>query len=289
MGWSRLAIANKIRDLTGTPYTTQMEQSELNTRINNYYVFTMPAELKVQIENNFLDFKTVPGQDVYSFPGGFFTDSPGVYSDGYPCIFYEDPDIFYQDWPQQYAVENIGAGDGVTTGFSGTLQYPPLIIGSLFISDNSQVLQSLADGSFEVNGDGTGTINFTTGAYAINFTSAPPATETIYAKYIGYTGNRPSGCLFFENEFTLRPVPDSVYQMHMQGFIKPDSLEDDSDIPLQEEWGPLIAYGVSLEIFSDRGDLEAYNAHYPMLKRYETVALSRTIQQLGSQQSVPRF
>jgi hypothetical protein len=234
-----------------------------------------------------LDFKTVPGQDVYSFPSGYFTDQPGVYADGFPCIFYQDPDVFYQDWPQQYAVDNIAAGDGTTVSFSGALQNPPVIIASCFISDNNQVLQSQQDGTF--TGNGSGTIDFVSGAFSVTFTNPPPSSATIYAKYIGYTGNRPSGCLFFENEFTLRPVPDQVYQMHLQGFIQPATLALDTDVPLQEEWGPYIAYGASLDIFSDRGDLGNYNENYPIFKRYESVAISRTVTQLSSQQSVPRF
>ena len=287
MVWNLSTLRAKVRNITGSPSTNQISDSTLNDYINQFYVYTMPGELKTQIETNFLDFKTIPGQDVYTFPSGYFTDQPGCYADGFPVVFYQDPDVFYQDWPQQYAVDNIGSGDGVTSAFSGTLQNPPLIIGSCFISDNSQVLQSTSAGAF--TGDGAGTIDFTTGAYSITFTNPPPSSATVYAKYIGYSGNRPSGILFFENEFTLRPVPDQVYQMHMQGFIQPATFVNDTDSPLQAEWGPYIAYGASLDIFSDRGDMGNYNENYPIFKRYESVAISRTVTQLSSQQSVPRF
>lgn len=285
MAWTLADIRAKVRNITGSPSSNQISDTTLNDYINQFYAFTMPAELKTQIETNFLDFKTVPGQDVYDFPSGYFTDQPGVYADGFPVIFYQDPDVFYQDWPQQYAVDNIGAGG--STSYSGTLQNPPVIIGSLFISDNTQVLQSTTSGTF--TGDGTGTIDFTTGAYSVTFNDPVASTATVYAKYIGYTGNRPSGCLFFQNQFTLRPVPDQVYQMHLQGFIQPASLSSDSSTPLQEEWGIYIAYGASLDIFSDRGDIGNYNENYPIFKRYESVAISRTVTQLSSQQSVPRF
>jgi hypothetical protein len=75
----------------------------------------------------------------------------------------------------------------------------------------------------------------------------------------------------------------------MQGFIKPVSLVNAGDTPLQEEWGALISYGASLEIFSDRGDEESYQSYFPIFKRYENVALGRTIQQYTAEQSVPRF
>jgi hypothetical protein len=379
MAWTLLDIINKVRNITGSPSPDQISDTDLIDYINNYYVYAMPFELKVQIANQFLRFKTTPGINVYSFPGGYFTDQPGAYADGFPLIFYQDPDIFYQDWPQQFAVNNIATGDGVSTSFSGGLQNPPLIIGSLFIaaddptgfqqvvSDNGNIVDqnltlgnggatysgtltvfpivggtlSITDGveTFSDNGagnligdlggtgtinystgvwnvtfnsvvasgvvisgiyettasngilsgDGAGTINYLTGAYSVTFDTAPADTAVIYAKYQGYSGNRPQGVLFFNNEFTFMPVPDQAYQIQMQGYIKPILLEDLNDIPLQPEWGPLIAYGASIEIFSDRGDEESYQSYWPIFKRYENIALGRTIQQFTSEQSVPRF
>lgn len=379
MGWTLADIRTKVRNVTGSPSPDQISDEDLNTYINNYYVFTMPFELKEQITNQFLKFRTTPGEDVYAFPGGYFTDSPGAYADGFPLIFYQDPDVFFQDWPQQYAVDNIATGDGTTTTFSGGLQNPPLIIGTLFITaddpdgnqqvvadQGNEITQTIATGSGVTNytgtlivfpivpgtmtvtdgvenfvdngagiltgnlggsgtinyttgvfnitfntavatgvsiiasytsdsdsgvlsGDGAGTINYLTGAYSVTFDTAPASTAVIYAKYQGYSANRPQGVLFFNNQFTFRPVPDQAYQILMQGFIKPVSLTADSDTPLQEEWGALIAYGASLEIFSDRGDEESYQSYFNIFKRYENVALGRTIQQYSAEQSVPRF
>lgn len=292
MGWTLLDIRNKVRGLTGSPSTDQLSDAAVNTYINNYYVFEMPFELKEQITNQFLTFLTSPGIDIYSFPGGYFTDSPGAYADGFPLVFYQDPDIFFQDWPQQYAVNNIATGDGVTTAFSGGLQNPPIIIGSVFITadDQSGFQQSVTDnGDGTLSGDGSGTINYLTGAYTVSFNTAPAASAVIYTKYQGYSANRPQGVLFFNNEFTFRPIPDQAYQILMQGYIKPVSLVGDTDTPLQEEWGALIAFGAALDVFTDRGDLDNYDRYYPIFKRFENIALGRTIQQYSEEQSVPRF
>ena len=292
MGWTLSEIRTKVRAVTGRPGLDQISNADLNGYINNYYVFTMPFELKEQITDQFLKFKTTPGVDIYAFPGGYFTDSPGAYADGFPLVFYQDPDIFYQDWPQQYAVDNIATGNGSTVTFSGGLQNPPVIIGTLFITSDDpsgfqQVVQDQGNGT--LTGNGTGTINYLTGAYSVTFNVPPASSANIYAKYQGYSGNRPQGCLFFNNQFTLRPVPDQAYQIQMQGYIQPISLTEDDDVPLQEEWGPLIAYGASLEIFEDSGDTDSYDRYFPVFKRFENVALGRTIQQLTEQQSVGRF
>lgn len=286
-GWTFAQINTKIRSITGTPSTDQLSDAQIGAYVNNYLQYTMPHELKFQINNQFLDFKTVVGQNVYSFPGAYLTDSPGAYADGFPLIFYEDPDIFYQDWPQQYAVDNIASGDGSTSTFMGSLQNPPIIIGTLFITDGVQVVQDQGNGT--LTGNGSGTINYTTGAYSVTFTSPPASGNVIYAKYQGYTGNRPQGVLFFDNVFTFMPVPDQVYQIRMQGFIAPIALVNPTDTPLQPEWGPCIAYGAAVEVFNDRGDTENADRAYATLKRYENVALGRTIQQYTPMQSVPRF
>jgi hypothetical protein len=297
MTWTLDLIRQKVRNVTGRPSTDQISDTELDVYINNYYLYTMPFELKEQIENQFLTFKTTPGVDVYAFPSGFFTDSPGAYADGFPLVFYQDPDVFFQDWPQQYAVDNIATGDGLTVSFSGGLQNPPLIIGSLFITADDptgfqQVLQDQGDGT--LTGNGSGTINYLTGAYNVTFNTPPATTAYIYAKYQGYQGNRPQGVLFFNNQFTFRTVPDQAYQILMQGFVVPTPLSDGpvpgfNPIPMQPEWGQLIAYGASLDIFADTGDNESYDQYFPIFKRFENVALGRTIQQYTAEQSVPRF
>lgn len=290
VGWTFSDIEAKVRNVTGTPSGDQLTSAQVGTYINNYLVYTMPFELKEQIQLDFLDFKVFPGVNVYDFStvgGMFLTDQPGAYVDGNPLIFYQDPDIFYQDFPQQYATDVLATGDGSTTTFSGGLQNPPVIMGTLYITDGSQVLQDQGNGI--LTGNGAGTINYITGAFTVTFTLAPSAQVSIYAKYEGYQANRPQGVLFFKNSFTFMPVPDQVYAVHMQGYLMPVPLVGPSDTPTLQEWGQLLAYGASLDIFADRGDLENYDRYYPLLKRFENVALARTIQQYQAEQSVERF
>jgi hypothetical protein len=295
-GWTLTNINSKVRAITGMPSSDQMTDAQVNAYINNYLLYVMPHELKVQISNQNILFKTTPGINTYTFPAAFLTDSPGAYADGFPLIFYEDPDIFYQDWPLQYAVDQIGVG-GVAN-YTGTLQNPPVIIGSFFLTDGTQVEQDrlvappsgFPSGSVydSVSGLATGTINYVTGAYNITFPAVPAATLTIYAKYQSYAANRPQGVMFYNNQFTFMPVPDQAYQIQLQGFVAPTALTAATS-PVQEEWGPLLAYGAALEIFSDRGDMDNFDKYYPQFKRYENIALGRTVQQMNPMQSVPRF
>lgn len=308
--WTLQDIMTKVRNITGTPSTDQMDDATLVDYINKYYVFTMPFEIKEQVSLDTLSFKTAPSQDTYEFQDigvNFLTDQPMAYADGYPLIFYQDPDIFYQDWPIQYATDFIGVGG--TANYTGGLQNPPLLAGSLFITDGVTLFQDNGDGTFAETypittqptptlNVSTGTIDYATGAYNVTFTNVPDASATIYAKYLGYQATRPQGILFFANKFTLRPVPDQVYTIQMQGYVQPTQFTDVSDDvepnalqtqTVQPELGHLIALGACCDIFEDRGDTEKYEETYDKLKRYENVALARTVQQFQAEQSIPRF
>lgn len=296
--WNLATIIAKVRNITGTPATTQLSDSAITDYINSYYSFTMPFELKEQVNLQPLNFSTIANQDVYSFPSStFLTDQPMAYANGFPLIFYQDRDIFFQDWPQQYTQDSVGTADGSTANFPGTTMAYPVIAGTFSITDGSQICTDVPndpwDGSGTLVGDiniaGTNTINYVTGAFDVTFSSIPDSGLLIYDNYQAYQPARPQGVLFYNNEFTFRPVPDQVYSITMQGFVVQTQLTNSSDAPTFTEWGLLIAYGAALEIFADRGDLVAYNNTFPILKRYENVALARFVQQFDNVQSVPRF
>ena len=374
--WDLSQIITKVRNVTGTPDSAQLTDAQITDYINTYYSFTMPFELKEMINLQPINFFALPNIDIYSLPGSFLTDQPMAYADGMPLIFYQDRDIFFQDWPQQYAQDPVATGDGITANFSGNTQNFPVIEGTFLITDGAQVISeqgasfiteqidtgtgivayngtlaifpvtigsiTITDGvevftdaggiltgnlggtgtivyatgvwsitfntavttgvaimatysedseSNILSGNGNGTINNVTGAWTANFNSAPDSSATIYSKYQAYQAARPQGILFYNNVFTLRPIPDQVYQITLQGYINQVQFDVNTPTgtPLQTEWGLLIAYGASVEIFADRGDNQAYNESYIIMKRYENVALARTVQQYESSQSVPRF
>lgn len=297
--WNVAQITTKIRNLTGTPIdadgTSQLSNAEILDYINTYYTFTMPFELKEQAQLQRLDFYTDPNIPSYTPPSTFLMNSPEVYVDGQPMEYYEDRDIFLRDYPEQFVKESIGTGDGLTTNFTGTLGNIPLQQESLSISSVGQTANDVPDSITSLTGKFTGdvsvagSINYLTGVYDVTFTTAPASGDDIYAKYINYSAAKPKGFLFYENEFAVRPIPDEVYKITLQGYINPTQFTGDADAPIFTEWGQLIAYGASLEIFADRGDLVGYNNMYPIFKRYENVALGRYVEQLQSQRGLPRF
>ncbi len=322
VSWNLSQIITKVRNITGTPIssdgTSELSDSHITDYINTYYAFTMPFELKEQINLQPFNFQAKPNQGVYIFSGLTQTGEPMAYADGFPLIFYQSRDIFFQDWPIQYASDQVATGDGITTNFVSSTQNFPIIAdgiaggaGTFTITDGTQVITDVInnpfDGSGTLVGDigvGTNTINYITGAFDVTFASAPASTTTVYDKYQGYQPARPQGVLLDSVDtiitstgiaasdsitLTFRPIPDQVYNITLQGYQVQNQLTSTNTVPLQTEWGQLIAYGAALEIYSDRGDLVAYNNTLGVFKRYENVALGRFVQQLENSQSVPRF
>jgi len=111
--------------------------------------------------------------------------SPGTYTFGaetpvgYNGIKEWEPSIASLD--TGYAEENIGTGDGVTTNFTGTLSHTPIVPNSVEITDGTQVVTD--DGSGNLTGDGTGTIDYSTGDVDVTFNNPPVPGDDIKASY----------------------------------------------------------------------------------------------------------
>jgi hypothetical protein len=291
-GWSLSNIRNKVRNLTGTD-PDSLTDAQLNDYINNYVQYTMPFELKNQIQIKWIDFETKNGIDTYPFPvqGPFLTNSPDAYSDGLKMAYYQDPNVFLQDWPAIYNTDTPFIGNGILSGFTATTTANPIVVGSLIVADTNgtQIATDTGLGTFTGNISAAGSIDYVTGLYTVAFAMPVAAGIQVIAKYQSYTPTRPQAILFFEQMFTLRPIPDTVYAIRLEGFINPSGLTLDTDNPTQMEWGQCIAYGAAFDVFMDRGDKLAAQTMWEGLKRFETVALARTNQQYEAERSRPRF
>jgi hypothetical protein len=291
--WTVPNIIDKVRNITGTPSDTQLTDDQILTYINNYYVYTMPLEMKQQVQLQYYDFTTLPNVDTYNFSSSFLTQQPICWADGIFVNYYEDPNIFWKDWPQQYSSDPVGTGDGTTTFYSGTVQSMQLIIGTFLITDGVQTAIDDGLGNLKIGSVVVGSITYSTGSWSITFPTAPASGANIYDKYQAMVQTRPQGVLFFNNKLTFRPIPDQVYQIRMQGYILPNTLvntvDDVNYSPTFNEWGQVIAYGAAMDIFADRGDSDGQAQCYANLKRFENVALARYIQQFESQRPAPKF
>jgi hypothetical protein len=96
--------------------------------------------------------------------------------------------------PYESTDEVIDAGDGNAVAFTGTIAAAPIHPGSLSITDDTEAFADDGLGRLVGDAGGTGTINYTTGAYAVTFNAAPgnlqDITATSYNQLAGALSSR---------------------------------------------------------------------------------------------------
>ena len=95
----------------------------------------------------------------------------------------------------------------------------------------------------------------------------------------------PQTILFYDGKFKLRPIPDQVYQVTMEAYVRPTAMLDDSDQPLLAEFWQAFAYGAAKKIFEDRMDLESVQMILPEYMKQMNLINRRTIVQLTTQRT----
>lgn len=120
-----------------------------------------------------------------------------------------------------------------------------------------------------------GTVNYVTSAISITFPVAPAAGTMINVWAAQYNVGRPYNLLFWNNEFTIRPVPDNVYLVEVEAYQTPSQFMMTTDNPVLNQWWQYIAYGAASEILRDRQDMEGVSNLQEGFKRQESLVLER--------------
>jgi hypothetical protein len=90
-----------------------------------------------------------------------------------------------------------------------------------------------------------------------------------------YQVGRPYNLLFWNNELTIRPVPDNVYLCEVEVYQTPAQFMSTNDNPILNQWAQYIAYGAAAEILRDRQDVEGVSNLQEGFKRQEALVLER--------------
>lgn len=128
-------------------------------------------------------------------------------------------------------------------------------------------------------------INYNTGEYVVSFDTAPGAGEQIMSQSVQVQSYRPQAILFYDGEFTVRPVPDQSYQVNMEVYVQPTELLQAGQTPELAEWWQYIAFNAAKKILEDKLDYDTLNLIMPSLKEQEILINRRTIVQQASQRS----
>lgn len=158
------------------------------------------------------------------------------------------------------------------------------VIGNLY-DPNSAAYQAALVTPPTVPLAGVNVINYATGAYTITFASAPGAQARINSQTVPQILSLPQSILYYQNKFTVRPVPDQPYRVNFEVFQAPTRLlETDSEPALKEYW-QFIAYMTAKKIFEDRMDMESVQMIMPEFRMQMNLCNRRTLVQLSNERT----
>ena len=183
-------------------------------------------------------------------------------------------------------------GGGFVNTAGAAINYPESRVQNILITanvSNGNTLNVTDDGKGNLIGDCvSGTINYDTGQISnLVFTEAVPGGNEIQIQYNPIQLTIPLSILFFQNQFTLRPVPDRGYTIELVAHRAPTqalmAASANTGTPELSEWWECIAIGAAKKIFEDRLDSDGMQLMDKMLAERYQIVYTRTYAQLGKQ------
>jgi hypothetical protein len=123
--------------------------------------------------------------------------------------------------------------------------------------------------------NGIGTVDYVTGLFNIEFPVAPASGTQMTLWVSQYQPGRPYNILFWNNEFTIRPVPKLIHKVEVETYLTPVQFMLSTDQPILAQWAKCLAYLVAMEIQRDRNDFDGTNQLMEGFKRQEALVLER--------------
>ena len=210
------------------------------------------------------------------------------------------------DSPVIRSYNNVPMADTQTTSVAtfATGSYPPTFVEpNIGRAQNILISANTATGTENVTDDGngnfigaagvSGTINYGTGVIAgLTFANAITSGNEIRISYNPANPALPQAILFWQNQITLRPVPDRGYTVEIVAYRRPSQVllgtvdpdtPDMGGVPELLEWWETLAAGTAKKVFEDRQDADGIVLMDKMLAERYALNETRTYAQLGSQ------
>lgn len=315
-------IRIKVRRLSRSPSVQQISDADIDNYVNNFVLYDFPQSLRLFDLRKTFTFYTSPNIDTYStndvqatqplfnFKNAIVSIHDPVYVAGYKAYLSQSRAEFFGMWPRITTKVQISTGDGITTQFTGTLSNTPILPGNITISSVDVIdalilkdvpLNNAVTGSQEIVGnfyvpntepatpptvlDVNNSINYTTGLYTFTFPTAPSAGQAIWMQTVPYVAARPTSVLYFNDTFTLRPVPDITYPVNFEAYVRPSELLAANQSPDIAQWWQYIAYGAAIKVLQDRNDLDTVQLLMPEFVKQEKFVLRKTLVQESNERA----
>lgn len=276
-------IKNTVRRITSSPDTSQLSESDLEEYINSFYVQEVPASVKTDQLRVVLEIFTSPNVDTYAVNVNTYQEimDPVLINGRVGCLF-KDRSSFFSRWSKQAVVQKPAAGDGTVGPYNFTLSNVPILPNSVVIgtlNTANGVVKVEDDGSGGLVNAGTttsvGSINYTTGVTSYTPSAAILSGKDINVWSTWYSAGYPSDILYWNNEITVRPVPDDVYRIEINAIQTPTAFAANSSQPIVDQWWQYIALGASIKILRDRQDMDGVGNIYPLFEEQRALVIER--------------
>jgi len=307
-------IQQKVRRLTRSPSQATLSDDDLNQYINTFLLYDFPQHLRTYNLRSTFTFYTQPNVDTYksqdtdptdvfyNFKNKIIAVHPTAYIAGIPALFTQWRDVFYGYYPQYMSIFNqVATADGSTGPFTGTLTATPMLQNDVIFSTVGPNNEALTVIDYPQNNEtgllgypnqtptnisNFGSINYITGAFSVSFPSATTAGNPITAETLPYQAGKSIAILWYDQQFTLRPVPDKVYSVQLEVDILPTELLQTTDVPQIDQWWQYIAYGAAKKVFEDRSDLDSVALILPEFLKQEQLVLRATLTTQANERTV---
>jgi len=305
-------IRKKVRRLTRSPSENNLTTAELDQYINTFILYDFPQHIRIYNLRSTFIFYTQPNVDtyetettdvndaLYDFNNKVIAVHPSVYISGYPVTYTQNKDVFYGNWPKYNQITNqIAVGDGTTGPFTGTITGSPFLQNNVIITTIGANNEAMTVVDYPTNNEvgvlsypnittvatNLGSINYLTGAFSVTFPNNTVSGNVITSEVVPYQTGRPTTILFYDQKFTVRPVPDKAYPVEMQVDIRPTELLGQDQEPNLQQWWQYIAYGAAKKVFEDRMDMDSVAQIMFEFKKQEQLVLSATSTVLANERT----
>ena len=122
-----------------------------------------------------------------------------------------------------------------------------------------------------------GTVNYVSGQIDFTLpTGISLGIGQLFTVWVSqYQTGRPYSLLFWNNEFTIRPVPKLIHKVEVETYLTPVQFLESTDNPIVQQWWQCIAYGTAREILRERQDMEGVANLEEGFIRQEALVLER--------------
>lgn len=322
-------IFDKTRELSASGNSFQLNDPKFVKYLNSYYLYDIPTELRILKLKDTYVINTIKGIDTYDFDSdNYQTVMPPAYCAKQPMNLYLDLKTCNNFFYMNQFIENFATADGTNgvsspfTGFTtqnpilrsintipqpANKKYPASRVQNILITTNTSLgtTQHVIDDGNNgnggpsgnlidpISGDARGTINYETGAISVYFGQSTTSGANITIEYRPISLAQPTSILFYQEQFTLRPVPDKGYTIEMQayrtpsqalmGTLNPGSPQFSTGKPERYQWWELLAAGIAKKLYQDRLDDDGIAKMQRIIDEQILQAQTDTYSNLGPQ------